>query len=166
MGVSTFSSPYAISRNKTSWVSTWLSSQLCLRAVLGTFVVAPLATGFVSIYLEILLCGHYHQASSRVFVLHCSQASLVPQFLFVFASPAPVHMQLMTSWTARCSFSARFSSSSSSVFAPRCPSHSEERGSEWQGNSPNTQPPHPQHTATTSTHQKLKLAIQCLPIKD
>lgn len=36
-----------------------LSSQLCLRAVLDTFVVALVAIGLVSIYLEILLCGHY-----------------------------------------------------------------------------------------------------------
>lgn len=118
-------SPYAVSRNKTSWVSICLSSQLCLSAVLGTSVVAPLAIGLVSIYLEILLCGHYPWASSHVFfILCCSQASLVPQFLLVFAIPAPDHE---TSWTAWCSLSARFSHNSSSVLAP-C---SEEWGTEW-----------------------------------
>lgn len=81
------SSPYSISRNQTAWICMWLSSQLCLRAVLDTSFVAPLATSFVSIYLVTPLCGHPPYASSHMFfILYHSQAGLVPQLLFVFAT--------------------------------------------------------------------------------
>lgn len=66
------------------------ASQLCLRAVLDTSFVAPLATSFVSIYLVTPLCGHPPYASSHMFfILYHSQAGLVPQLLFVF--PTVIH---------------------------------------------------------------------------
>lgn len=86
------SSSYSISRNQTGWVCMWLSSQLCLRAVLDTSFVAPLATSFVSIYRVTLLCGHPPYASSHVFfILYHSQAALVAQLLFVFATVIHFH---------------------------------------------------------------------------
>lgn len=65
---------------------------------------------------------------SRVLHLVFSQASLVPQFLLVFANPAPDHMHLKTPWTAWYSLSAKFPHSSSSVLALFSPSHCEEWG--------------------------------------